>query len=166
MGAQTVPNIVFLLAGSALILAGIFGLMEILIRLKRRNLDFAFELPTSGMSEPEMDAPALALSEEDLELVVVRDRETNPDGRLRQDIIRELQIGDPVALVPEAWETGSGREDIRVDTMEGTIGYVPRNKVPFVLEVLTAGSETRMEISQIGHAGKVSGVWISLSTGR
>jgi hypothetical protein len=164
METQVMQSVVLLLLGSALILAGVFGIVEVLIRRRSRHAlsPEAFERPEAA---PAMPSPSLVPTDQDLEMVIVRDRETNPDGRTRQEIIRQLQIGDPVLLVPELLDDDR-RSDIRVDTLEGTIGYVPRNKVPTLLDVLTAGADARSEISQIGHAGVVSGVWISVSTWR
>jgi hypothetical protein len=152
---------ILLLFGSALILVGLFGIIEIAIRQGRR--------PIAGDSlgdnvRPET-SPSLAPTDEDLEMVVVRERETNPDGRARQEIIKELQVGDPVVLLPEA-QSPEGRNEIRIVATGGTIGYVPPAKVPRLLDILNEGTRTHSEISHIADADDQRGVWINVSVWR
>jgi hypothetical protein len=152
---------ILLLFGSALILVGLFGMIEIAIRQWRRPIAVD---PLVDVFRPEA-SPSLAPTDEDLEMVVVRERETNPDGRPRQEIIKELQIGDPVVLLPEA-QSAEGRNEIRVVATGGTIGYVPPAKVPRLLDILNEGTQTHSEISHIADADDQRGVWINVSVWR
>jgi hypothetical protein len=152
---------ILLLFGSALILLGLFGMIEIAIRQRRRPIALH---PLSNDVQPEA-SPSLAPTDEDLEMVVVRERETNPDGRPRQEIIKELQIGDPVVLLPEA-QSAEGRNEIRIVATGGTIGYVPPAKVPRLLDLLSEGTQTHSEVSHIAEADDLRGVWINVSVWR
>jgi hypothetical protein len=112
-----------LLGGSALIMSGMFGLIEVAIQSRRSHA-----VQTAGVQRRHAPAPAeepeaTEVEERYLEFTVVRDREANPDGQSRQRIISDLEVGDAVVLVPETAENG-GR-DIRVVASAGTIGYVP-----------------------------------------
>jgi hypothetical protein len=152
-------RVYFLMFGTALILGGVFGLFETAIRFS-----------SSGRGGPAPDdetieSPSLAPTEEDLEMVVVRERETNPDGTERQEIIRELHVGDSVALEPEA-PPDDGRNEIKVVADRGTIGYVPSAKVPRVLDLLSEGAQLHSEVSHIAEADGQRGVWINLSVWR
>jgi hypothetical protein len=115
---------IVLTVGGALILIGVFGLIEAAIQLRRRPVSRNTVLPQ------EADA-ALALvteiEESHVELTVIRDRETNPDGQPRQEIIRTLEFGDPDVLVPEP--SDAGEHEIGVVAGGGTIGYLPHNRV-------------------------------------
>jgi hypothetical protein len=152
---------IFLLFGIALILVGLFGIIEVVIRQRRRPIA---PDPLRDDVQPEA-SPSLAPTDEDLEMVVIRERETNPDGRPRQEIIKELQIGDPVVLLPEA-QSAEGRNEIRVVATGGTIGYVPPAKVPRLLDILNEGTQTHSEISHIAEADDLRGVWINVSVWR
>jgi hypothetical protein len=152
---------ILLLFGSALILVGLFGIVELAIQQRRRPIALT---PLGDDVRPEV-SPSLAPTDEDLEMVVVRERETNPDGRLRQEIIKELQIGDPVVLLPEA-QSAEGRNEIRIVATGGTIGYVPPAKVPRLLDILSDGTQTHSEVSHIAEADDQRGVWINVSVWR
>ena len=152
---------ILLLFGSALILVGLFGIIEIAIRQRRRPIATD---PLGDVFQPEA-SPSLAPTDQDLEMVVVRERETNPDGRPRQEIIKELQIGDPVVLLPES-QSAEGRNEIRIVATGGTIGYVPPAKVPRLLDILSEGTQTHSEISHIAEADDLRGVWINVSVWR
>jgi hypothetical protein len=151
---------ILLLLGSALILTGLFGIIEVGIRQRRRPL--AVNAPADDIAP---GPPSIAPTDEDLEVVVVRERELNPDGRPRQEIIRELQVGDPVVLLPEA-QSPDGRSEIRVVATGGTIGYVPPAKVPRLLDIMNEGTQTHSEISHIAEADDLRGVWINVSVWR
>jgi hypothetical protein len=152
---------ILLLFGSALVLVGLFGIIEIAIRQRRGPIA---QDPRPGDAQPEA-SPSLAPTDEDLEMVVVRERETNPDGRPRQEIIKDLQIGDPVVLLPEA-QSAEGRNEIRIVATGGTIGYVPPAKVPRLLDILNEGTQTHSEVSHIAEADDLRGVWINVSVWR
>jgi hypothetical protein len=152
-------RVYFLMFGTALILGGVFGLVETAIR-------FSGGSPRRRAAADErIESPSLAPTEEDLEMVVVREREANPDGTQRQEIIRELHVGDPVALEPEA-PPEDGRNEIRVIADGGTIGYVPSAKVPRVLDLISEGAQLHSEVSHIAEADGNRGVWINLSVWR
>jgi hypothetical protein len=152
---------ILLLIGSALILAGIFGIVEVAIRRRRRPI-----APAPPADDVWAAAsPSTAPTDEDLEMVVVRERETNPDGRPRQEIIKDLQVGDPVVLLPES-QSPDGRNEIRIVATGGTIGYVPPAKVPRLLDLLNEGNQTHSEISHIAEADDQRGVWINVSVWR
>jgi hypothetical protein len=152
-------RVYFLMFGTALILGGVFGLVETAIR-------FSSGSPTRRATDDvTIDSPSLAPTEEDLEMVVVREREINPDGRERQEIIRDLHVGDPVALEPEA-PPEDGRNEIRVIADGGMIGYVPSAKVPRVLDLISEGAQLHSEVSHIAEADGNRGVWINLSVWR
>jgi hypothetical protein len=152
-------RIYFLMFGAALILGGVFGLVETAIR-------FSAGRAQAGRNSQDIESPSLVPTEEDLEMVVVRERETNPDGTPRQEIIRELHVGDSVALEPEA-PPEDGRDEIRVVVADrGTIGYVPSAKVSRVLDLLSEGAQLHTEVSHIAEADGQRGVWINLSVWR
>jgi hypothetical protein len=152
-------RVYFLMVGTALILGGVFGLVEIAIR-------FSTGSTARRLSDDvTIESPSLAPTEEDLEMVVVRERETNPDGTERQEIIRELHIGDLVALEAEA-PPEDGRNEIRVIADGGTIGYVPSAKVARVLDLMSEGAQLHSEVSHIAEADGQRGVWINLSVWR
>jgi hypothetical protein len=151
-------RVYFLMFGAALILSGVFGLLETAIRFNSAR-------DRTRLRKVEFDSPALAPTDEDLEVVVVRERETNPDGTPRQEIIGELRIGDPVALEAEA-PPDNGRDEIRVIAEGGTIGYVPSAKVSRVLDLMTEGAQLHSEVSHIAEADGQRGVWINLSVWR
>jgi hypothetical protein len=152
-------RVYFLMFGTALILGGVFGLVETAIRFSSGN-------PTRRATDDvTIESPSLAPTEEDLEMVVVREREINPDGRERQEIIRDLHVGDPVALEPEA-PPEDGRNEIRVIADGGMIGYVPSAKVPRVLDLISEGAQLHSEVSHIAEADGNRGVWINLSVWR
>jgi hypothetical protein len=156
---------ILLLFGTALILAGAFGLVELAIRQTRRPAMAAAGRAAPRHMETE-DSPSIAPTDEDLEMVVVRERETNPDGRPRQEIIKDLQVGDPVVLLPET-PGSDGRSEIKVVATGGTIGYVPSAKVSRVLDILNEGNnQTHSEISHIAEAEDLRGVWINVSVWR
>jgi hypothetical protein len=155
---------ILLLVGTALILAGIFGLIELAMRQMRRPALVAAGATSAGSADLQ-DSPSIAPTDEDLEMVVVRERETNPDGKPRQEIIKELQVGDPVVLLPET-PGADGRSEVRVVATGGTIGYVPSAKVSRVLDILNEGTQTHSEISHIAEAEDLRGVWINVSVWR
>jgi len=141
--------------GSALILIGVFGLIEAAIRLRRRPI------PRDPVLPQDVDtAPALVteIEESHFELSVVRDRETNPDGQPRQEIIRTLEVGDPVVLVPEPVD--AGEHEIRVVAGGGTIGYLPPNRVTALVAMLAAAVSARSEISYVGEVDDVFTAWV------
>jgi hypothetical protein len=152
-------RVYFLMFGTALILSGVFGLVETALRFSGGSA------VKRARDDETIESPSLAPTEEDLEMVVVRERETNPDGTERQEIIRELHIGDQVALEPEA-PPDDGRNEIRVVADRGTIGYVPSAKVPRVLDLLSEGAQLHSEVSHIAEADGNRGVWINLSVWR
>lgn len=152
---------VFLLLGSALVLAGIFGLIEVAVR--QRRVPVPAEPPADDLRAE--TPPSIAPTDEDLEMVVVRERELNPDGRSRQEIIQDLQVGDPVVLLPET-QGPDGRNEIRIVATGGTIGYVPPAKVPRLLDILNEGTQTHSEVSHIAEADETRGVWINVSVWR
>jgi hypothetical protein len=152
-------RVYFLMFGTALILGGVFGLVETAIR-------FSGGGPGGRATDDEtIESPSLAPTEEDLEMVVVREREANPDGTQRQEIIRDLHVGDPVALEPEA-PPEDGRNEIRVIADGGTIGYVPSAKVSRVLDLISEGAQLHSEVSHIAEADGNRGIWINLSVWR
>ena len=155
-------NTTILLLGTSFVLAGIFGIVEVLIRMRRQT---PTALNTASYANDADAAPSIAPTDEDLEMVVVRERETNADGRSRQDIIKDLQIGDPVVLLPES-PGSEGRNEIRVVATGGTIGYVPPTKVERLLDILSDGTETHTEVSHIAQADDLRGVWINVSVWR
>jgi hypothetical protein len=157
-------NTTILLLGTSLVLAGIFGIVEVLIRMRRQTPTASLANTASYANDTDA-APSIAPTDEDLEMVVVRERETNPDGRSRQDIIKDLQIGDPVVLLPES-PGSEGRDEIRVVATGGTIGYVPPTKVARLLDILNDGTETHTEVSHIAQADDLRGVWINISVWR
>lgn len=152
------PEPVLLLIGSALIMAGVFGLIEVAIRSRPRPIP-----QTVAPSRPAAadQAPLTEIEETYLELTVVRDREINPDGQPRQEIISNLEVGDPVVLVPETTEDGD--EEIRVVASDGTIGYVPDNRVPGLLEVLANSISSSAEISYVGRVDDVFSAWVTVA---
>jgi hypothetical protein len=152
-------RVYFLMFGTALILGGVFGLVETAIRFSSGSL------AKRATDDVTIVSPSLAPTEEDLEMVVVRERESNPDGTERQEIIRDLHVGDPVALEPEA-PPEDGRNEIRVIADGGTIGYVPSAKVPRVLDLISEGAQLHSEVSHIAEADGNRGVWINLSVWR
>jgi hypothetical protein len=152
-------RVYFLMVGTALILGGVFGLVEIAIRFSTGSTSRRLS------DDVTIESPSLAPTEEDLEMVVVRERETNPDGTERQEIIRELHIGDLVALEAEA-PPEDGRNEIRVIADGGTIGYVPSAKVARVLDLMSEGAQLHSEVSHIAEADGQRGVWINLSVWR
>jgi hypothetical protein len=158
-GACIMERIYFLMFGAALILSGVFGLVETAIRFSSART------PAKRPVAEAIESPSLAPTDEDLELVVVRERETNPDGTPRQEIIRELAIGDAVALEPER-PRDDGREEIKVVADGGTIGYVPSAKVSRVLDLLSDGAQIHSEVSHIAETGEERGVWINVSVWR
>jgi hypothetical protein len=149
---------IVLTVGGALILIGVFGLIEAAIQLRRRPVSRNTVLPQ------EADA-ALALvteiEESHVELTVIRDRETNPDGQPRQEIIRTLEVGDPVVLVPEPAD--AGEHEIRVVAGGGTIGYLPPNRVAALVEMLAAAVSARSEISYVGAVDDVFSAWVTVA---
>ncbi len=157
-------NTTILLLGTSLVLAGIFGIVEVLIRMRRQTPTASLAITASYANDTDA-APSIAPTDEDLEMVVVRERETNPDGRSRQDIIKDLQIGDPVVLLPES-PGSEGRNEIRVVATGGTIGYVPPTKVERLLDILNDGTETHTEVSHIAQADDLRGIWINVSVWR
>jgi hypothetical protein len=152
-------RVYFLMFGTALILGGVFGLVETAIRFSSGSL------AKRATDDVTIVSPSLAPTEEDLEMVVGRERESNPDGTERQEIIRDLHVGDPVALEPEA-PPEDGRNEIRVIADGGTIGYVPSAKVPRVLDLISEGAQLHSEVSHIAEADGNRGVWINLSVWR
>jgi hypothetical protein len=152
-------RVYFLMFGTALILGGVFGLVETAIRFSSGSLG------GRATDDEAIESPSLAPTEEDLEMVVVREREANPDGTQRQEIIRDLHVGDLVALEPEA-PPEDGRNEIRVIADGGTIGYVPSAKVPRVLDLISEGAQLHSEVSHIAEADGNRGVWINLSVWR
>jgi hypothetical protein len=151
-------RVYFLMFGTALILGGVFGLVETALR-------FAGGGKGEREKREDIESPSLAPTDEDVEMVVVRERETNPDGTPRQALIRELQVGDRVALEPEA-PPDDGRNEIKVVVDAGTIGYVPSAKVPRVLDLLSEGAQLHTEVSHLAEADGQRGVWINLSVWR
>lgn len=151
------PVLLFLV-GSALIVAGVVGLIAVAIRSRRRPIP-----QTVARSRPAAadQAPVTEIEETYLELTVVRDREINPDGQPRQEIIRNLEVGDPVVLVPETTEDGD--EDIRIVATDGTIGYVPNNRVPGLLDVLANSVSSSAEISYLGRVDDVFSAWVTVA---
>ena len=97
--------------------------------------------------------------------MVVGDRGLNPDGTSRQELIRELNVGDAVDLVPETTNP-NGRDAIKIEVEGRTIGYVPPSKVPRLLDILGEGAETQAEISHIADSDDVRGVWVNVSVWR
>jgi len=145
-----------LLAGSALILIGVFGLIEVAIRSRHRLVSRKAVLPEEAVT-----APITEIEESHVELSVVRDRETNPDGQPRQEIIRTLKVGDPVVLVPEVAD--AGEHEIRVVAGGGTIGYLPPNRVRALVEMLAAAVSVRSEISYVAEADDVFSAWVTVA---
>ena len=94
------------------------------------------------------------------EFVVVGKRNYNPDEHLRQELIETLEVGEPVMLIEETAE--DGHADFRVVVSEGTIGYVPRNKVPKLQAIAAAGASMRCEISYIVRQTEGVGIWASV----
>lgn len=169
-----------LVLGSALILLGIFVLIEAVLALNRGRRTVALTTPDPAIASDPYgedfqayeddggyadDAPPTAPAQEDLEMIIVGERETNPDGIRRQDIIRQLHVGDPVELIPEA-DDPDGRNEIKVNAEGGTIGYLPPSKVPRLLDLMSEGAETQAEISHIATGNDRSGVWVSVSVWR
>jgi len=146
---------IVLTVGSALILIGVFGLIEAAIRLRRRPVPLETVLPHEANTAPPL---VTEIEESHVELSVVRDRETNPDGQPRQDIIRTLEVGDPVVLVPEPAD--AGEPEIRVVAGGGTIGYLPPNRVAALVAMLAAAVSARSEISYVGEVDDVFTAWV------
>jgi hypothetical protein len=150
-----------LLGGSALIMSGMFGLIEVAIQSRRSHA-----VQTAGVQRRHAPAPAeepeaTEVEERYLEFTVVRDREANPDGQSRQRIISDLEVGDAVVLVPETAENG-GR-DIRVVASAGTIGYVPPSRAAALLEMLAASVSAHSEISHVGQVDDVFSAWVAVA---
>lgn len=159
-----------LVLGSAFILAGLFGLVESFIVWFRRPASRAAPAgaPALAIDDDDQDfgdAPPIAPAHEDLQLMVVGDRGLNPDGTSRQELIRELNVGDTVDLVPETTNP-NGRDAIKIEVEGRTIGYVPPSKVPRLLDILGEGAETQAEISHIADSDDVRGVWVNVSVWR
>lgn len=150
-----------LLGGSALILTGMFGLIEVAIQSRRAHaLQTAAVRP--GLRPATVEEPGVTEVEERyLELTVVRDREANPDGQSRQQIISELEVGEAVVLVPET--VGDGGQDIRIVANAGTIGYVPPNRAAALAEMLAACVSAHAEISQVGQVDGVFSAWVAVA---
>ena len=144
-----------LTVGSALILVGVFGLIEAAIRLRRRPVPRETVLPHEANTAPPL---VTEIEESHVELSVVRDRETNPDGQPRQDIIRTLEVGDPVVLVPESAD--AVEPEIRVVAGGGTIGCLPPNRVAVLVAMLAAAVSARSEISYVAEVDDVFTAWV------
>jgi hypothetical protein len=146
-----------LVVGSALIMIGVFGLIEVAIWSRHRRDPRGAARPGPAVTAR---APISEIEESYIELSVVRDRETNPDGQPRQEIIRNLEVGDPVVLVPEA---AAGGRHIRVVANAGTIGYVPDNRVAALLEMLAVCVSARSEVSYVGQVDDVFSAWVKVT---
>jgi len=152
-------NLYILLAGSALIMIGVFGLIEAVIRWRRRPVPQRVARPRRP--EPVEEAAVSEIEETYVELSVVRDRETNPDGQPRQDIIKTLEVGDPVVLVAEPTDARGG--DIRIVANAGTIGYVPPNRVSAISELLADSISSRSEVSYVARVDDVFSAWVTVA---
>lgn len=91
------------------------------------------------------------------EMTVVRETETNPDGRPRQEIIAELSAGDSVNLVRERSDANEPNA-VRVVSRLGDIGRLARTDANNVAPYLDGGGRVRASIALISASSSTNAV--------
>ena len=169
-------KIPWLYIGVGLIVAGVIGILVGLFLLRReRHLGAAkvqFARPSEMDLEPASkaddqwdDPPAPAYT---VDTFVIGQRETNPDGTHRQDIISALAVGDHLRLRHEP--DGFDPNAIAVVAAEGVIGHLPSGEtaklIPILGETTRASATVSRLVEDDVNQSRVFGVWIHIELWR
>ena len=161
-------KIPWLYIGVGLIVAGVIGILVGLFPLRRERHLGAAEMdlePTNEADDQWEDPPAPAYT---VDTFVIGQRETNPDGTHRQDIISALAVGDHLRLRHEP--DGFDPNAIAVVAAEGVIGHLPSGETAKLIPVLGETTRASATVSRLVeddvNQSRVFGVWIHIELWR
>jgi hypothetical protein len=166
-------NILWLCVGIGLIALGLAGLYVGLSHLRRERPVRAIQSSHprgSGVT----DAPArldgrredqpVEAADYEFHTFVMGQRDTNPDGTHRQDIIATLAPGDSLTLRHEATATDQG--SLAVVAAGGVIGFLPSREVGELARNANNWTNARVTIDRIFddevNQSRVLGVWMHI----
>ena len=168
----------WLYVGVGLIASGVIGLFVGLFLLRRERFLRNRRPPLRRRSDvPDDRAVQVDEEREDqsseapdnaFDTFVMGQRETNPDGTDRQDIIAALAAGDPLTLRHEP--TSFDPNAIAVVAAGGVIGYLPSKQAGELIGVLDETSRARATVNRIVedevNQSRVRGVWMHVELWR
>jgi hypothetical protein len=168
----------WLYVGVGLIASGVIGLFvglfllrrERFLRNRRPPLRRRLDVPDDGavQVDEEREDQSSEAPDNAFDTFVMGQRETNPDGTDRQDIIATLATGDPLTLRHEP--TSFDPNAIAVVAAGGVIGYLPSKQAGELIGVLDETSRARATVNRIVedevNQSRVRGVWMHVELWR
>ena len=169
----------WLYVGVGLIASGVIGLFVGLFLLRRERFPSQsaaspaatlWRCPTTAQckSDEEREDQSSEAPDNAFDTFVMGQRETNPDGTDRQDIIAALAAGDPLTLRHEP--TSFDPNAIAVVAAGGVIGYLPSKQAGELIGVLDETSRATATVNRIVedevNQSRVRGVWMHVELWR
>ena len=167
-------KVLWLYVGFGLIAVGVIGFFVGLFLLYRERFPRSGRLP-SPRSRQVLDRRARQVDEQvpdrpreapdsAFDTFVMGQRDINPDGTHRQDIIAALAAGDPLTLrhEPSSFDPNA----IAVVAAGGVIGYLPSRETGALIRSLDETSRVRVTVNRIVedevNQSLVRGVWMHI----